>query len=300
MSFDKRMTASEVVATLRDGMTLGIGGWGPRRKPMAIVREILRSDLRDLTVVAYGGPDVGLLCAAGKVRKLIYAFVSLDFIPLEPFFRKARESGAVEAIELDEGLLHWGLRAAAMRLPFLPTRVGLATDQIGKAYPGLRTVTSPYEDGEVLLAMPALKLDVALLHVHCADAIGNVRVYAPDPFFDELFARAAERCYVSCEQLVERIAGDEIDARFHLVERNRITGVVHAPGGAHPTSNVDVRSAGCGYGWDGAHLARYCTLAEADDGFAQYARTFLHGDEAAYQAAVGGLDAIRALPRQVF
>ena len=91
---DKQMTTAEMVAQLRDGMTLGIGGWGPRRKPMALVREILRSDLKDLTIVAYGGADVGLLCAAGKVKKLVFAFVSLDFIPLEPYFRKARREGA--------------------------------------------------------------------------------------------------------------------------------------------------------------------------------------------------------------
>mgnify|MGYP006212805287 CR=1 FL=1 len=91
---DKRMTPAEIVGELKDGMTLGIGGWGPRRKPMALVREILRSDLKDLTVVAYGGADVGMLCAAGKVKKLVFAFVSLDAIPLEPWFRKARESGA--------------------------------------------------------------------------------------------------------------------------------------------------------------------------------------------------------------
>ncbi|MES0874675.1 CoA transferase subunit A [Sinimarinibacterium thermocellulolyticum] len=297
---DKRMTAAEVVGTLRDGMTIGIGGWGPRRKPMAIVREILRSDLKDLTVVGYGGPDMGMLCAAGKVKKLVYAFVSLDFIPLEPFFRKAREAGGIQAVELDEGLLHWGLRAAAMRIPFLPTRVGLATDQIAKAHPDLRTITSPYADREVLLAMPAIQLDVALVHVHVADRLGNLRVYAPDPFFDELFARAAERCYVGCEQLVERIDGDEIDARFNLVERNLVSGVVHTPGGAHPTSNVDIRGAGLGYGWDAAHLKRYCAAAEQDGGWQQYAEEFLRGDEAAYQMAVGGLDAIRALPRQVF
>ena len=64
---DKRMTAAEIVAQLSDGMTIGIGGWGPRRKPMALVREILRSDLKDLTIVAYGGADVGMLCAAGAV-----------------------------------------------------------------------------------------------------------------------------------------------------------------------------------------------------------------------------------------
>ncbi len=81
---DKRTTEREVVAELRDGMTIGVGGWGSRRKPMSLVREILRSELRDLTIVSYGGPDVGLLCAAGKVRKVIYGFVSLDSIPLEP------------------------------------------------------------------------------------------------------------------------------------------------------------------------------------------------------------------------
>ena len=110
---DKQMTAAEIVAQLRDGMTIGIGGWGPRRKPMALVREILRSDLKDLTVVAYGGAEVGMLCAAGKVKKLVFAFVSLDFIPLEPYFRKARRSGAMEVMEIDEGMFLWGLRAAA-------------------------------------------------------------------------------------------------------------------------------------------------------------------------------------------
>lgn len=284
-------------------MTIGIGGWGPRRKPMALVREILKSDLKDLTVVGYGGTDMGMLCAAGKVKKLIYAFVSLDFIPLEPFFRKAREAGSIQGIELDEGQLHWGLRAAAMRIPFLPTRVGLATDQLSKVYPELRTVTSPYADGatgefETLLAIPAITLDVALLHVHSADRLGNVRLYAPDPFFDELFARAAERSYASCETLVDRLEGDEIDARFNLVERNLINGVVLTPGGAHPTSNVDIR--GGGYGWDAAHLKRYCAAAEEPEGWQKYAEEFLAGDEAAYQAAVGGADTILNLPRQVF
>ena len=77
---NKQMSAQQAVAQLRDGMTIGIGGWGPRRKPMALVREILRSDLKDLTVVAFGGADVGMLCAAGKVKKVIFAFVSLSFI----------------------------------------------------------------------------------------------------------------------------------------------------------------------------------------------------------------------------
>ena len=102
---DKRMREEDVVARMRDGMTIGIGGWGSRRKPMSIVRAMLRSDLKDLTIVTYGGPEVGLLCAAGKVKKLVYGFVSLDSIPLEPHFRRARQNGTIEVDELDEGML---------------------------------------------------------------------------------------------------------------------------------------------------------------------------------------------------
>src|SRR6187455_316622 len=104
------MTHDDVVGRLRSGMTIGIGGWGSRRKPMSLVRAILRSDLTDLTVVSYGGPDIGLLCAAGKVRKAVYGFVSLDSLPLEPHFRIARQQGTVEAMELDEGMLLLGLQ----------------------------------------------------------------------------------------------------------------------------------------------------------------------------------------------
>ena len=138
------MQAAQAVAHLEDGMTVGIGGWGPRRKPMALVREILRSPLKDLTLVSYGGADVGMLCAAGKVRKLIFAFVSLDFIPLEPYFRQARQSGRLEVMEIDEGLMLMGLKAAVMRVPFIPTRVGLGTDVLKNSQ--LQLVGSPYDD----------------------------------------------------------------------------------------------------------------------------------------------------------
>ena len=122
------MSADDVAGELRSGMTVGIGGWGSRRKPMALVRAILRSGLRDLEIVSYGGPDVGLLIAGGHVRRVVCGFVSLDTIALEPHFRRARQQGTVGLTELDEGMLHWGLLAAAHRLPFLPIRAGLGSD----------------------------------------------------------------------------------------------------------------------------------------------------------------------------
>ena len=238
---DKRMTIDEVVAELKDGMTIGIGGWGPRRKPMALVRAILRSDLKDLTVVSYGGADVGLLCQAGKVKRLVYAFVSLDTVPLEPLFSQARQNGTIpEVVELDEGMFQTGLRAAAQRLPFLPMRAGLGSDVL-EHNRHIKTVTSPYPDdngdAEELVAVPALKLDVALVHLNRADAHGNAVYLGPDPYFDDLFCMAADRAYVSCEQVVDT-AGLTIDTPVQrlLLSRMMVSGVVETPNGAHFTT----------------------------------------------------------------
>ena len=238
MSRDKRVTEDEAVATLEDGMTLGIGGWASRRKPMSLVRALLRADVKDLTVVSFGGPDVGQLCAAGKVKKLVYGFVSLDSIALDPHFRAARQRGAVEVMELDEGMLQWGLYAASLRLPFLPTRAGLGSD-VMTINPHLRTVRSPYDDGEELVAMPAITLDAAFVHLNRADARGNAQFLGPDLYFDDLFLGAATpgRRFVSCERIV---ATDDLlkEGSIHTLKINRsmVDGVIEAPGGAHFTS----------------------------------------------------------------
>jgi glutaconate CoA-transferase subunit A len=235
---DKRTTIDEVVGELRDGMTIGIGGWGSRRKPMAVIRAMLRSPVRDLTVVSYGGPDVGLLCAAGKVRKVVFAFVSLDSIALEPHFRNARQAGVIESLELDEGMFLLGLQAAAWRVPFLPTRVGLGSDVVARQ-DEIRTVRSPYDDGEELVAMPALPLDVALIHQNRADAAGNAQFLGPDLYFDDLMCQAAHRSFVTCERIVD--TEDLLkEGSHHTVRVSRLwtDGVVETPNGAHFTSCV--------------------------------------------------------------
>lgn len=284
------MSIDEVVAELRDGMTIGIGGWGPRRKPMALVRAILRSDLKDLTIVSWGGADVGLLLRAGKVRKLVYAFVSLDSVPLEPNFQRARqaapESGLAipEVVELDEGMFQTGLRAAAQRLPFLPMRAGLGSDVLVNN-PWIKTVTSPYEGPggtpEELVAVPALNLDVALVHLNRADMHGNATYLGPDPYFDDLFCMAAERAFLTCEQIVDT-AGLTVDTPVQrlLISRMMVAGVVETPNGAHFTTCTP------DYERDEKFQRAYAAAAADDEQWAAFEERFLSGDEAAYQAAV--------------
>ena len=275
------MRPGDMLGELRDGMTIGIGGWGSRRKPMALVREILRSPLKDLTIVSYGGPDVGLLCATGKVRKVIYGFVSLDSIPLEPHFRAARQAGAIEAVEFDEGMLQWGLYAAALRLPFLPTRAGLGSD-VMRINPHLKLVQSPYDDGDQLVAMPALTLDVALIHMNRADAQGNGQFLGPDLYFDDLFCMAAQRRFMTCERIVP--TRDFLtEASVHTLKINRmmVDGVIETPNGAHFTECPP------DYGRDEVFQREYAATASDPAAWAGFKAKYLDvASEADYQRAV--------------
>lgn len=278
---DKRVTLEEITAEIRDGMTIGIGGWGSRRKPMAMVRALLRSPARDLTIVSYGGPDVGLLCAAGKVRHVVYSFVSLDSIALEPHFRAARQNGSITTTELDEGMFLLGLQAAAWRIPFLPTRVGLGSDLL-RANPALKTVRSPYgEPAEELVAMPALELDVALIHMHRGDQGGNGQYLNVDPYFDDLMCMAARRRFMSVERIVptEQFLS-EGPVQSLRVNRLMVDGVVETPNGAHFTECPP------DYARDEAFQREYAASAKSDDAWTAFRSRYLDVTEDAYQDAV--------------
>jgi len=286
---DKRMSAADIVGQLEDGMTLGIGGWGARQKPMALIREIVKSDLKDLTIVSYGGCDVGMLASARKIKKLIFSLVSLDAIPLESHFRRARSAGEFEVMEIDEGMFQLGLKAAAQNLDFLPCIAGLGTD-VMTYNPHIKTIKSPYSEDHYV-AMPAIKLDVALCHVSEADQRGNSWIGGPDMFFDEWFCRAADKAYLTCERLIETSAFNDDHKILRMpIERNLVAGVAELPFGAHPTS--------CGpdYGFDVAHLKAYS--ATAKEGWEGYVSEFVSSDD--YVKSVGGEEYIRSLALPAF
>jgi len=277
---DKRMTVDEAVAEVTDGMTIGIGGWGSRRKPMAFIRALVRKGVKNLTVVSYGGPDIGILCATGQLKKAVYGFVSLDSIALEPHFRKARQNATIEAVELDEGMFLLGLRAAAQRLPFLPTRAGLGSDVL-KINPHLKTVKSPYDDGEELVAVPASNVDVAFIHMNRADASGNGQALGRDPYFDNLFCMAAKNTFMSCEKIVpteELVSGGPLQSL--VINRMMVSGVVEAPGGAHFTECLP------DYARDEKFQREYAATAKDEEAWKAFRAKYLDVSEAEYQKAV--------------
>jgi glutaconate CoA-transferase, subunit A len=144
----------------------------------------------------------------------------------------------------------------------------------------LRTVRSPYDDGEELVAMPALHLDAALVHLNRADRHGNAAYLGPDPYFDDLFCLAARRRYVSCEQVVDTSELTTSAAPQNLLlNRMMVDGVVESPRGAHFSSCVP------DYGRDESFQRAYAEAAADPARWEAFVQRFLSGGEDDYQEA---------------
>ncbi|NBX88890.1 MAG: acyl CoA--acetate/3-ketoacid CoA transferase subunit alpha, partial [Betaproteobacteria bacterium] len=170
---------------------------------------------------------------------------------------------------------------------------GLGTDVL-KRNPQLKLIDSPYDEKQ-WVAMPALPLDVSLIHVDRADVRGVCQIKGPDVYMDEFYARAAKQCFVSCDELVDSsFFENPEEARYVLWERTQTTGVVHQPGGAHPTSCAPF------YGFDVKHFKTYVASAKEPGGWQQYAAQYVHCSEAQYLELVGGIEAVHKLPLPVF
>lgn len=227
MKRDKRVDFKEAIKDIKDGASILIGGWGPIRKPMSLIRTIAQSSLRDLTILSLAGMDLDLLIGAGKVKTAIFGFVSFEGAPGGPGnFKRARQEGTVDMKELSEYMFIAQLKAAAERLPFYPTRSGLGTD-ILSVNREIKTIEDPYS-GQTLVALPAFTPDYCIIHVNEADQLGNGKILG-DPYLDELFVRAADKTIMSAERTapVGKIQDSSILSCW-------VDMVVEAPMGAYP------------------------------------------------------------------
>ncbi|MCY3953713.1 MAG: CoA transferase subunit A [bacterium] len=233
----KQISLAEAAASVPDGATVALGGLSMNSAPMAFVRELVRAGKRDLTVVAIvAGMCVDWLVAAGAVSRVVAGLVSFEGLGLAPHFRRGVESGKVTMEEYSEHLLICRLQAQARRLPFVPTVAGLGTDvpALHGASGALRIETDAVT-GRPYVACTPLAVDVAAVHVHEADAIGNARVNPKLIWMDSEIVNAAERTIVTAE----RIAGTaSFTAEPHRTTYPRfmVDAVCEAPRGAFPTS----------------------------------------------------------------
>jgi glutaconate CoA-transferase subunit A len=253
---DKRATLTDAIATVPDGAQIALGGNTLHRGPGAAVHEIVRQGKRGLEIVKTAGAyDVDLLCAAGCVAAVSAGFVGYETpFGMAPAYRKAVESGVVEAREHACATVIAGLRAAIQGVPFMPV-AGLHGSDLPAAR-GFRAVADPYSDTTVYV-VPALVPDVAILHVQEADAAGNGRILRTR-FEDVLMAQAARRVILTAEQILDGStfaeAPESVAIPSFLVDT-----VVAAPGGAWPFSCAPH------YGYDDAYLAAWVAAARDPD-----------------------------------
>jgi glutaconate CoA-transferase subunit A len=266
----KLTTADEAAGLIRDGATIGLGGWTFYNTPMAMDRALVRAGRTGLHLVSSPGaigPD--LLIASSCVSTLSTPFLTMEQFGLAPAFRRAAADGTLEIREMDGPALAAGLRAAADDLPF-----GLIHDSgtdLPSVNPGYyRPFDDPFGSGLPLFAVPALKADVCLIHAQRADKYGNLQYFGAT-YFDQLLARSTRRVIATVDEVVET---DVIRQSPHLtkVPGMLVTAVVHEPRPAAPCGSHGV------YPADLDHLKRYAEMAATPDGTADYIRQFVHGD----------------------
>jgi glutaconate CoA-transferase subunit A len=275
---DKRASLADAVALVSDGAMVALGGGLCARLPMAMVRELIRQGRRGLHLIGSAHSiDVDLLVATGAVRRCEESYVGFEQdLGLAPGYRRAAEAGTIEIAESCCATILAQLRAAEMGLPFLPVR-GVRGSDIRRLHPEYAEITCPFT-GEILVAVPALRPDVALLHAPAGDRYGNLHLEQPY-VLDERFASASRLVVATVDELVstEEVVRSGVTIPAHLV-----AAVAEVPYGAHPSSCYPR------YAYDRGHLRDYLTAAQAGAGdLDKYVATYVQGSEESYREAIG-------------
>lgn len=277
---DKRMTEAEAVQRfIHEGNYIGTELYGSVRCPMSVVNEIVRQDIKNLRMVGQGVYESDILLAAGLVKAMDYTYIGLELYGISHVLRREIDSGRLDKIvEWSNGALVWRFKAASMGTPFIPVRSMLGTDTFN--YSGAKIVQCPFTGDRVAL-VPALVLDVAIIHVHRADKYGNCQIDGISGFAYEL-SRACKTLIVSAEEIIStaeiRRQPDRTIIPYYLVDA-----VVHAPFGSHPGEMCYL------YERDEEHLQQWAEASKKAETTREYLETYIYGvnDHQEYLELIG-------------
>ncbi len=263
---EKLMDEKEAVEKfVNDGDYIGFELYGTVRAPMSIVREIVRQGKKNLRVAGQGLMDVDFLLAADLVESLDLTYVGYEVFGISPVLRRACESGKVKVTEWSNAGITWRFKAASIGVPFIPVRSMLGSDTFN--YSAAKVAICPFTGMKVCL-LPALILDVGVIHVHKADVYGNAIIEGISGFAFEM-ARASKRLIISAEEIVEtqeiRKYPERVIIPYFLVDA-----VVHAPFGSHPGEMVYL------YERDEEHLKEMLKKFETPEGTKEYLEEWIY------------------------
>jgi glutaconate CoA-transferase subunit A len=218
-----------------DGCSVCLGGLFKQSRPVALVRALMRSGLRNLRLFSSPGSgyDVDLLIAGGVVSETYLPAVTLEN-RLCPNFRAAVESGAIKAQAVDALTIVGGLLAAANGVPFQPVTAWAGSD-ILSLNPLIKRIESPF-GSERVYAVRAISPDIVLLHAQEGDEYGNVRNLSKMTYADSLMARAGKKVVISVDKLIPRETIIRNSTKT-TIANIYVEAIVEIPFGAHPTAS---------------------------------------------------------------
>ena len=277
---DKRMTEKEAIRRfVEEGDYVGVELYGTVRCPMSLVRELIRAGYHNLRGVGQGVYELDLLAAADSFTAMDWTYIGLEVYGVSSNLRRAVESGYVEkVVEWSNAALAWRFKAAAMGVPFLPTRSMLGTDTL--RYSAAKVIECPFTGNPICL-LPALILDVGMIHVNRADKYGNSQIDGISGFAAEM-AGASRRVIISTEQIVDTDAIREAPERT-IIPWYVVDAVVEAPFGSHPGEMSGL------YERDEEHIRSYFESSKDTEEVSAYLDRWVYGveDHAAYLDLVG-------------
>lgn len=222
-----------LAAMVGHGDSLGVGGHHFARLPIALLRAIARSGVKDLHYACWaGGLPLELLLEADAVAEIDLCFSSLDIFGLPPRFRAAAETGAIPVRDWTALGMIQALRAAQQNLPSMPFQLPDGSDMLARV-PGARAASDPIS-GTATGFIPPLRLDTFVVHAQRADESGNVQIIGPRAL-DFAMAGAARQVLVTVEEIVP-VGALRRDGRQSILTRNQVSAIALAPGGAYPAS----------------------------------------------------------------
>ncbi|HTP09974.1 MAG TPA: CoA-transferase [Anaerolineae bacterium] len=246
---DKVISLSEAVKLVKSGDIVSLGGMNLYRRPVAFVRELLKSDVRDLTLLNFTSSyESDLLIGAGRVKTLRTCYCGLESFGLAPMFTAHATSSDLQMIEETEASIAFGLRATLSGVGFMPGQGWIGTDML-KVRPDVKVIDDPYS-GQPVVAFPAQRVDVAIIHAPLADRFGNARLMG-NLAIDQEISLVAKTVIITAEEIV-----DGLGAPIDLTGLST-TAIVHTPRGAWPTSCYPH------YHLDGEEILRYIDACAA-------------------------------------
>jgi glutaconate CoA-transferase subunit A len=280
---------SDITRLSEDGDRVAIGGAWLSSHPMAIIRQIIRSKIKHLSLITIlGSVDIDLMIGAGCVDRLMFSFVSMEAYGLAPNFRRAIEKEGLAYDEITGLAIILGFEAAGRGVPFLPYRGPFGSDYLKQRPEFYKTINCPFT-GEEMVAVPAIKPDVAIIHAQRADPAGNIQIEGTGGSDLEL-AKAAEKVIVTVEEVVPTEVLRENPYKTKI-PRFYVDMVIEQPFGAHPTSSIP------SYVGDPWHMLTYMEMAASPDTFKQYLDNYVMKSEDEYLEAVGGLKQMKLLKK---